>query len=947
MDKYNPKEIEQKWRKYWQDNKINQLDLDKVKKPFYNLMMFPYPSAEGLHVGNMYAFVHSDAYGRFMRLKGNDVFEPIGLDGFGIHSENYAIKIKQHIKEVSQRTEKHFYDQLHQIGNMYDWNRTVETYKPEYYKWTQWLFLQMYKKGLAYRAKSPVNWCPSCKTVLSDEQVISGRCERCSTPTEKRQMEQWFFRITDYVERLLKNLDWINWPDDVKIGQKNWLGKSQGATVKFSVILERANDSERSDRIPRSYRSAGAPLQDDNLLEVFTTRPDTLFGATYMVVCPEHEIIKKFAVNIKNFEKVKSYIGQAAKKSEMDRADVKKEKTGVRLEGVVAVNPVNKKVIPIFVADYVLAGYGTGAIMAVPAHDKRDFDFAIKYNLPIVSVIRSEDISKSIIVTITTKEGIKEELLKHTIEFTVGLSRNKREHIKITLRDNQIEEYINIVQKYLKEDAWVEIIGSKNIFILKDKVINDFLNQADEVFKMCRELEPLVNDYKNIWEMLGKNSFYEELVCYQGEGININSDFLNGLKTEDAKQKMIKWLEEKKSGCGSVNYKLRDWCVSRQRYWGPPIPMIHCETDGWLPVAEKDLPVLLPDLKDYLPDGSGKGPLNKVKDFVNTTCPKCGGPAKRETDVSDPFVDSAWYFLRYPCTEFDDRAIDKPRLAKWLPVNMYIGGKEHTVLHLLYSRFVNMVLYDLGYLKKEEPYSRFFAHGLLIREGAKISKSKGNIINPDEYIAKFGADSVRLYLMFLGDVRQGGDWRDSGMAGMYRFVKRVWHTAQKIFKLGSKTTTALSCLKVMHQTIKRVGDDLEKLKFNTAIAALMEYLNALQDYAEKQGAGRETVENLAKLISPFAPFIAEELWSQLGNGNSIFTENWPEYDKDLVKEEMIELVVQVNGKVRDRIEVRADIEENEAKKIALESDHIKKWLGGKTPEKIIFVKGRLVNIVTS
>ncbi len=852
MEKYDHSKIEAKWRKYWADNKINQVDLDKAEKPFYNLMMFPYPSAEGLHVGNMYAFVHSDAYGRFIRLKGNDVFEPIGLDGFGIHSENYAIKIKEHIKEVSQRTEKHFYDQLHQIGNMYDWSRTVETYKPEYYKWTQWLFLQMHKKGLAYRAKSPVNWCPSCKTVLSDEQVIGGRCERCSTPTEKRQMEQWFFKITDYAERLLKNLDWINWPDDVKLGQKNWLGKSQGALIKFSISNFPAHLASQSEvgrqfpnksqiSNPKSQTYPKSQIQNSKyFLEVFTTRPDTLFGATYMVVCPEHEIIKKLSsiggsassgeVRIKNLEEVKRYIEQAAKKSEMDRTDVKKEKIGVRLEGVVAVNPVNKKEIPIFVADYVLAGYGTGAIMAVPAHDQRDWEFAKKYDLEIIEVVKGGKIDKQ---------------------------------------------------------------------------------------------------------------------AFVAEGININSDFLNGLKTKDAKQKMIKWLEENELGCGSVNYKLRDWCVSRQRYWGPPIPMIHCESDGWLPVAEKDLPVLLPDLKDYLPDGSGKGPLNKVKEFVNTACPKCGGPAKRETDVSDPFVDSSWYFLRYPCAEYNDRAIDKKRLAKWLPVNMYIGGKEHTVLHLLYSRFVNMVLSDLGYLKNEEPYSRFFAHGLLIREGAKISKSKGNIINPDEYIAKFGADSVRLYLMFLGDVRQGGDWRDSGMAGMYRFVKRVWNLAQKIFKSGSKKTTAEPCLKVMHQTIKRVGDDLEKLKFNTAIAALMEYLNALQDYAEKQSAGRETVENLAKLISPLAPFIAEELWAQLGHLKSIFIEEWPEYDPALVKEETIELVVQVNGKVRDKLSVSADISEEEAKRNALASEKIKKWLQGKELKKMIFVKGKLVNIVTT
>ena len=814
MEKYNHSKIEKKWQKFWEKNKINQVDLDLAKKPFYNLMMFPYPSAEGLHVGNMYAFVHSDAYGRFMRLKGFDVFEPIGLDGFGIHSENYAIKIKEHIKDVSKRTEKHFYEQLHLIGNQYDWSRTVETYKPNYYKWTQWLFLQMYKKGLAYRAKAPVNWCPSCKTVLADEQVISGRCERCGTETEKRQMEQWFFKITDYAERLLKNLEWINWSEDVKVGQRNWIGKSEGASVKF-------------------------PVQNSQYqMEVFTTRPDTLFGATFMAICPEHQLIKDLKEKIQNWDEVESYIKKAQRKSSLERTDLNKDKTGVELKGVKAINPVNKKEIPIFVADYVLADYGTGAIMAVPGHDQRDWEFAKKYNLEITEVVKGGDI--------------------------------------------KIEAYI-------------------------------------------------------------------------GEGYNVNSEFLNGLATNEAISNMIQWLQHNKLGCGSVNYKLRDWCVSRQRYWGPPIPMVYCEKDGWQPVPEKDLPVLLPEMKNFLPDGSGKGPLNKVLEFVNTACPKCGGPAQRETDVSDPFVDSSWYFLRYPCTEFDDRAIDKKRTEKWFPIDMYIGGREHTVLHLLYSRFVTMVLHDLGYLKEEEePYKRFFAHGLLIREGAKISKSKDNIVNPDEYIAKFGADSVRLYLMFLGDVRLGGDWRDSGMAGMARFVNRVWAIAQRIIKKGKKETKDNGAERAEQHVIKRVGDDLERLKFNTAIAFIMEYINSLYEFEiAKKEIGVDAIETLAKIISPFAPHLAEELWNQLGHPStglraskkSIFSEKWPQYDPALVREETIELVVQINGKVRGRFSVPAEISEDKAKKMALSDAAIQKWLGGQEPKKVIFVRGRLVNIV--
>ena len=889
MEKYNHKEIEIKWQKRWADEKLYQVDLDKVKKPYYNLMMFPYPSAEGLHVGNMYAFVHADAYGRYMRLKGYDVFEPIGLDGFGIHSENYAIKIKEHIRDVSARTEKHFYDQLHQIGNAYDWTRTVETYKANYYKWTQWLFLKMYEKGLAYRKKSSVNWCPSCKTVLSDEQVISGKCERCSAETEKKAMEQWFWRITDYAERLLKNLETMDWSEEVKTIQKNWIGKSEGARVKFRITSDELRINEE--------------------VEVFTTRPDTLFGATYFVLSPEHPLIENLSsaaspyaeasgdekaaddkeLRIKNLEEVKKYIEEARKKSEIDRTDLAKEKTGVELKGIKVINPVNNEEIPVWIADYVLMGYGTGAIMAVPAHDERDWEFAKKYDLPIREVV--EEILK----------------VKEDEAITPGLP----------LRGNDKEE------------------------------------------------------------------------VFTGEGVNVNSGFLNGLKTKNAINKINKWLEEKDLGKAEVNYKLRDWCISRQRYWGPPIPMVYCENcakslkgglsaeasaeAGWVPVPEEDLPVELPEMDDFLPDGTGKGPLNKIKDFVNTTCPKCGGPAMRETDVSDPFVDSSWYFMRYLCTDFNDKALDKGRLKKWMPVNMYIGGKEHSVLHLLYSRFVTMVMHELGYVPEPEPYRQFRAHGLLIRDGAKISKSKGNIINPDEYIEKFGADAVRLYLMFLGDMRQGGDWRDSGMAGMYRFIKRIWSLLEMVgderrnpksqapnSKQIPSTKSQIKNLEVerlLHKTIKSVGEDLENLKYNTAIAKLMILVNKIQE----EGCTREQLAAFAILLSPFAPHLAEELWSRtspptsligkekvdksVAVEESVFKQKWPEYDKELVKDEMINLVVQVNGKLRHTITVSADITEEEAKEAALGDAKIKKWTKDKEIVKVIFVKGKLVNIV--
>ena len=817
----NHKEIEQKWQKAWAESKINEPDLDKAGKPFYNLMMFPYPSAEGLHVGNMYAFTHSDVYGRFKRLQGYDVFEPIGLDGFGIHSENYAIKIGEHIRDVSQRTEANFYNQLKAIGNQYDWSRKVETYKPEYYKWTQWLFLQMYKKGLAYRKSSFVNWCSYCKTVLSDEQIVGGECERCDTVTEKKEMEQWFFKITDYAKKLLDNLEKLDWSEDVKAIQKNWIGQSAGAEIAFKVT------------------------DSTSVIDVFTTRPDTLFGATFLVICPEHSLLHKLKditqssgrKGADNWSEIKDYIKQAKNKSDLDRTDLNKDKSGVEIKGVKAINPVTNEEIPIFIADYVLPNYGTGAIMAVPAHDERDFEFAIRYKLEIKNVV--------------CEEG-----------------------------------------------------GDQN-------------NKTDEPFT--------------------------------GKGININSDFLDGLVTKEAQAKIIDWLNKKKIGKGSINYKLRDWCVSRQRYWGPPIPMIHCEKCDWQPVPEKDLPVELPEMDDFLPDGTGKGPLNKIESFVNTKCPKCAGPARRETDVSDPFVDSCWYFLRYLSTESQDNALNKERLAKWMPVDMYIGGKEHSVLHLLYSRFVNMVMHELGYSPESEPFKQFRAHGLVVKDGAKMSKSKGNVVNPDKYIERYGADTVRMYLLFMGDMRQGGDWRDTGVAGIYKFLNRVHGLKEKITSIdalaGRSDYDGLN--KLMHKTIKNVGEKLENLKFNTAISDIMVLVTKMNEV----GCTVDEISKLAVIIAPFAPHLAEDLWSfakedyENEKPGLVFEQIWPEYDAKIAQDDLIDLVIQVNSKVREKIEVTHDIQEEEAKKVALASPVIQKWVEGKKVVKVIFVKGRLVNLV--
>jgi len=812
ITKYNPQEIEPKWQKKWEENKIYHPDLDKANRPFYNLMMFPYPSAEGMHVGNMYAFTGSDIYGRFKRMQGFDVFEPIGLDGFGIHSENYALKVGRHPKEQAKISEENFYRQLHAIGNGFDWSAKLETYDPQYYKWTQWIFIQLFKKGLAYRRKASVNFCPSDKTVLADEQVIAGKCERCGSEVVKKDLEQWFFKITDYAERLLNNIESLDWTEKVKIAQRQWIGRSEGAIVKFKIQNSKSQ------------------------IEIFTTRPDTLFGATFMVLAPENPISKEIA---KKNKKVEEYIQKSQTRTEQERIAEGKDKTGIDT-GLFAINPVNNKEIPVWVADYVVMGYGTGAIMAVPAHDKRDFEFAKKYKLPIKTVI----LSKS--------EGSEDSSAKPQ-------------------NDNPKEAYV-------------------------------------------------------------------------GESKIVNSGEWNGLAVPKEIGKVIDWLERKKIGKRQVHYHLRDWLISRQRYWGPPIPMICCEKCDWQPIAEKDLPVLLPDVKDWKPKGGGESPLASIESFVKTKCPSCGGSAKRETDVSDTFLDSAWYFFRYTSTD-DKTCVWRPeRVKKWLPVSMYIGGAEHSVLHLLYSRFITMVFKDLGLIFFEEPYAKFRAHGLLIREGAKMSKSRGNVVVPDEYIKKFGADTLRLYLMFLGPFTQGGDFYDMGIEGMHRFVKRIWNLFTRIS--NSKFPISNESQRVMHKTIKKVTEDIQNLRYNTAIASLMEYYNFL---SKQKSVSKEEIKTILLLLAPFAPHITEELYQRFKNksNKSIHTHSWPDYDLRYLEEKEVTIAIQVNGKLRDTLSISFEkIEDQQiVEKIAKKSQKIKKYLTNRKIKKVVYVKGRVINFV--
>jgi len=866
MRPYDFQKIEKKWAGRWLEDKIYEPDLTKAKKPFYNLMMFPYLSAEGLHVGNMYAFTGSDIYGRFMRMRGKDVFEPIGLDGFGIHSENYALKIGVHPMEQAKISEKRFYGQLKMIGNGFSWSNRLETYNPDYYRWTQWIFLKLFEKGLAYRKKAPVNWCPSCKTVLADEQVIDNKCERCDSEVIKKNLEQWFFKITDYADRLLKNLDKIDWPERIKAAQRNWIGKSEGALIKFPL-------SQKNAERTRKYAEK---KQRGAFVEVFTTRPDTIFGATFLALAPEHPFIKEAAESIHNIEEVKKYATAAKRKSEVERISEVSEKTGVELKGVRAINPATKKEIPIWVSDYVLSGYGTGAIMAVPAHDKRDFEFAKKFGLPIVE-------------------------------------------------------------------------------------------------------SPLVSFEKAIKETGGEKT---------------------------------------------VQYRLRDWLISRQRYWGPPIPLIFCETcerkariyaeqnadkrrcisanprsnprksafsrgelenPGWIAVPEKDLPVKLPYLENFRPSGKGESPLASSEKFYKVRCPRCKKWARRETDVSDTFLDSAWYFLRYPSTLLGaspltslgaspltslginpidlllktglSRSVSSTRLPwnakitkKWLPVNMYVGGAEHAVLHLLYSRFITMFFKKNKLIDFEEPFTTFRINGLILKEGSKMSKSKGNVVNPDEYIKKFGADTLRLHLMFLGPFEEGGDFRDEAIAGITRFLGRAWTLGIDLAEKETKKEISQTKLKTrapfladFHFSIKKITNDIADLRYNTAISELMIILNRFTESAEK--VTPEDFEIFLRLLAPFAPFIAEELWSRLGYSKSIHLAPWPKYDEKLLERKTFELVVQINGRVRDKFEAGAGIKKEEAEKLALERKKIKDLTAGKKIQKTIFIPGKLLNIV--
>ena len=796
---YNFTAIEQKWQKYWDDNKSFHAENDYSKPKFYALVEFPYPSGQGLHIGHPRPYTAMDIVSRKRRLEGYNVLFPMGWDAFGLPTENYAIKNKIHPAIVTEKNVARFKSQLKALGLSFDWDREINTTDPEYFKWTQWIFLQMFKKGLAYKKEMNVNWCTSCKVVLANEEVVQGKCERCGGEVVHKVKSQWMLKITEYAQRLIDDLSEVNYLDKIKATQTNWIGRSTGAEVDFGTTT-------------------------GDTLTVYTTRPDTLFGATYMVIAPEHPNIAKWADLLTNMDEVRAYQELAAKKSDFDRTEMNKDKTGVELKGVKAINPVNGREIPIFISDYVLMTYGTGAIMAVPAHDTRDYEFAKVFGLPIIEVVKGGDVTK-------------------------------------------------------------------------------------EAFTDC------------------------------ATGIMTNSGFLDGLTVEDAKVKIKEWLEETGKGKSKVNFKLRDWVFSRQRYWGEPIPVVNCEKCGWVALPESELPLKLPEVESYMPTDNGESPLATLESFINTTCPCCGGPAKRETDTMPQWAGSSWYFLRYCDPHNKDAIASKEALDYWMPVDWYNGGMEHTTLHLLYSRFWHKFLYDIGVVGTKEPYMKRTSHGMILGEdGQKMSKSRGNVINPDDVIKTYGADTLRLYEMFIGDFEKTAPWSPSSIKGCKRFLDRVW-ALQDIIIDGEEYRKPLESS--FHKTIKKVSEDIEALKFNTAIAALMALINDI--YAQGSVTKGE-FRTFITLLNPFAPHITEEMYNNVFGG-ILSQQKWVSYDENLCVDESVEIVVQINGKVRAKLTVPAGIDKDKQIELAMADPAIKSQIDGKTIVKQIAVPGKLVNIV--
>lgn len=960
MKRYNPKVIEPKWQKIWASTKIYQATEDKTKPKRYVLEYFPYPSGAAMHVGHVRNYTIGDAIARYNRMKGNNVLYPMGWDAFGLPAENYAIKTGISPQAAVAKNVENFKQQLMQMGFSYDWSREINSTDPSYYKWTQWFFLLLLKRGLAYQEESLQWWCPFDKTVLANEQVENGHCWRCGNLVEKKSLKQWFFKITDYADRLAKDLDDVNWSEGIKQMQRNWIGRSQGAEINFEV----EGTKEK--------------------LNVFTTRPDTLYGATFLVLAPEHKILNKLSIS----KEVKDYIEQAERKSEIDRMETEREKTGV-FTGAYAINPANKEKIPIWIADYVLPGYGTGAIMAVPAHDERDWQFAKKFKLKITEVIAPhivyEDIHK-------VRKDV-ETLKRHVVD---AIIKNKKDEYLLLVEDNNNVHFVGggvepndkddvaaVIREVVEETGYVDIAkieevsstiiafgyrANKNknqhvdgkfygVTLKSDKKIKSEIDDGAHKIKWVKkeDVEKLIT-----WEahLLAWSQYLSGSTCYMGEGLVINSGKYNDMATAQMREKVVADLAKQNLAREKVNYKIRDWLISRQRYWGAPIPIIHCQKCGVVPVPEDQLPVQLPELKKFEPAGDGRGPLANVPEFVNVKCPKCNGKAERETDTMDGFACSSWYFLRFADPHNDQKAFAKAKVDFWLPVDDYIGGAEHAVMHLLYARFWTKVMFDEKLIDFDEPFKTLRNQGMILApDGRKMSKSWNNTIEPDQLIKQgYGADSIRLMELFIGPWNQAANWNVEGLGGTFRFLQRVWTLVGEFLeaKEGTKGHNAeleVQITRLSHKAIKKVSQDMDELGFNTAIATLMETVNELykiksqHNFGLAHGAWNDALIVLTQLLAPFAPHIGEELWQELGQSGSVHVSRWPAWDKELIKEELITLAVQINGKLRAEILVEADVDEKTAIEIAKNDEKVAKNLAGKKVKKAIYVPGRLVSLV--
>jgi len=958
MRTYNHKKIEKKWQKYWEENGTYK-DYSRDKK-FYCLDMFPYPSGAGLHVGHPKGYIATDTFSRFKMLQGYSVIHPMGWDAFGLPAENYAIKNKSNPNVFTAKSVANYKKQLEMFGFTYDWGREINTTDPNFYKWTQWIFLKLFEKGLAYESNEPINWCPSCKTGLSNEDLEDGKCERCGSEVEQKPMRQWVLKMTDYADKLLYDLDSeeLDWEDMIVEQQRNWIGRSEGAQFEMKI-------SGTEEKI-----------------EVYTTRVDTVFGMTYAVVAPEHKIIEKIKDKIENYSEIEEYISRANKKTALERTELQKEKTGVEIKGVKIINPFNQEELPLFVADYVIGGYGTGAVMAVPAHDERDFEFAKKYDLPIKDVIlpiegirhEGEEFRQTVSAIIQRKSDNNFLLLKWNkfdwISFPLGgveageseeeaIVREVLEEtgykIKPTIKlGNVIEshfyaEHKNVWRGRHDQPFLCELVEDEPVSVKKDekeKHIPVWLS-AEEALKKITHPYNKIGLLRHL-----KNNF-----TYTDDGILIDSEEFTGLSSAEAREKITAWLEKNKIGKIKVNYKMRDWVFSRQRYWGEPIPVVHCEKCGTVGIPEEQLPLELPNVENYEPTGTGESPLAAITDWVNTTCPKCGGPAKRETNTMPQWAGSSWYYLRYIDPKNDKTLIDKELEKEWLPVDLYVGGAEHATRHLLYARFWHKFLFDIGVVSTKEPFKKLIHVGLILAgDGRKMSKRWGNVVNPDDIIAEFGADSIRLYEMFMGPFSQTVAWSTVGVKGAKRFAEKVWRIfdEKELIDCGNGCEGVAKELPIMlHKTIKKVTQDIESFNFNTAISQMMIFIN---EFSKHDKLPKAAMEKFLILLAPFAPHMAEEIWSSFAKATadkskrekyekSIFLQSWPEFNEAMTKDEEVEMVVQVNGKIRDRIKVSADIPEEEAKKIALESEKVKLYIDGKELKKVIYVKGKLVSIV--